>query len=180
MKNVNISQKSQISTSSILLAHIFVQKLVMLQRVQTIYLLLVIVALTSALFFPFATLVHEKSVVQLGAFGLNPANSDFSTRIPLFAGVFSILGTSIVSIGFYKKRKRQLLLGKINYLLILISLVFIFLEIDFIHNQINNNEQLPIYGIGTYLIVCTLPLVFLANRAIKKDENLIKSLDRLR
>ena len=64
-------------------------------------------------------------------------------------------------------------------MLILITLVFIFLDVDNISNQMLSNDQ-PIYGIGTYLLVCTLPLVFMANRAIKKDEALIKSLDRLR
>ena len=36
------------------------------------------------------------------------------------------------------------------------------------------------YNIGTFLPVAALPFVFLANRGIKKDEELVKSLDRLR
>ena len=31
-----------------------------------------------------------------------------------------------------------------------------------------------------YLLVASLPIIFLANRAIKKDEKLVSSLDRLR
>ena len=151
----------------------------MLQRIQTVYLLIVIAIVIASLFFPYATFVYNKSVFQFGAFGLDPVESDFSTRFPLYVGVFMILGSSIAAISFFKNRKRQLLLGKLNYLLILITLVFIFLDVDNISNQMLSNDQ-PIYGIGTYLVVCTLPLVFMANRAIKKDEALIKSLDRLR
>ena len=36
------------------------------------------------------------------------------------------------------------------------------------------------YLSGMYCLVASLPLMFLANRAIKKDEKLVKSLDRLR
>ena len=157
----------------------------MLQRIQTVYLLLVVVVVIISMFFPYATFINQENIHQLTIFGLKPVDSDlvnlsFSNRFPIYIGVFMVLGTSLASIGFFKNRKRQLLLGKINYLLILISLVFIFLDVDFVSNELLVDDQLPIYGLGTYFLVCTLPLVFLANRAIKKDESLIKSLDRLR
>jgi hypothetical protein len=36
------------------------------------------------------------------------------------------------------------------------------------------------YGLGMYLPVIALAFTFLANRGIKKDEDLVKSVDRLR
>ena len=36
------------------------------------------------------------------------------------------------------------------------------------------------YHIGFFLLVSSFPFLFLANRSIKKDEDLVKSLDRLR
>jgi hypothetical protein len=38
----------------------------------------------------------------------------------------------------------------------------------------------PTYGVGLYLLVSAIPFIFLANRGVKNDEKLIKSLDRLR
>ena len=46
--------------------------------------------------------------------------------------------------------------------------------------EVGPTTQTAGYGWGTYFIVCSLPIVFLANRSIKKDEALVKSLDRLR
>ena len=135
----------------------------MLQRIQTVYLLLVVIVVITAMFFPCATFINQENIYQLTAFGLervdsNLVNISFTNRFPLYIGIFMVIGTSFASIGFFKNRKRQLLLGKINYLLILISLVFIFLDVDFVSNELLVDDQLPIYGLGTYFLVCTLPL----------------------
>ena len=42
------------------------------------------------------------------------------------------------------------------------------------------NKDAVQYLYGMYLLITSLPIIFLANRAIKKDDNLVKSLDRLR
>lgn len=152
----------------------------MLQRIQTIYLLLVIVLVILSIFFPLATFINGSAVVQFYSFGLEPSATGVSITFPIYVGIFMIIGVSIAAIGLFKNRKRQLLFGKINYLLILLTLVLLLVEVDFLSEKLLEENDLPVYGMGTYFIVCTLPLVFLANRAIKKDEALIKSLDRLR
>ena len=48
---------------------------------------------------------------------------------------------------------------------------------------LNSDNQIDLsisYSYGMYLLVASLPILFLANRSIKKDEDLIKSIDRLR
>ena len=45
--------------------------------------------------------------------------------------------------------------------------------------KIDNNNVVQ-YLYSMYLLVASLPIIFLANRAIKKDDSLVKSLDRLR
>jgi hypothetical protein len=132
------------------------------------------------MFFPLATFINGSSVVQFNSFGLEPSTAGVSIKLPIYVGIFMIIGVSITAIGLFKNRKRQLLFGKINYLLILLTLVLLLVEVDFLSEKLLELNDLPVYGLGTYFIVCTLPLVFLANRAIKKDEALIKSLDRLR
>ena len=152
----------------------------MLQRIQTVYLIFVIVFVILSIFFPYATFNNDSDVVQINAFGLDPVQKETTVRFPIYVGLFMIIGVSVASIGLYKNRKRQLMLGKINYLLILLTLVLLLIDVDFLSEKLLQENDLPNYGWGTYFIVCSLPIVFLANRSIKKDEVLVKSLDRLR
>ncbi|MBT6808197.1 MAG: DUF4293 domain-containing protein [Flavobacteriales bacterium] len=152
----------------------------MLQRIQTVYLIFVIVFVILSIFFPYATFNNDSDVVQINAFGLDPVQKETTVRFPIYVGLFMIIGVSVASIGLYKNRKRQLMLGKINYLLILLTLVLLLIDVDFLSEKLLQENDLPNYGWGTYFIVCSLPIVFLANRSIKKDEALVKSLDRLR
>jgi len=135
--------------------------------------------MATTLFTPFSFYILNEQVVTLKAFEIN--NGDgfelFTGRFPYYIPIFASLGLSILAIAKYKDRKKQLLFGKINYLAILLSIVFIMMDVTFIAEQLSVQEN---FYIGAFLPVATLPFIFLANRAIKKDEKLIKSLDRLR
>ena len=84
----------------------------------------------------------------------------------------------------FKKRQKQLRYGMLSYFFVLITLVYMFLEVssaeEFLLDNENNSLQLINYTYSMYLLVASLPIIFLANRAIKKDEKLVSSLDRLR
>ena len=149
----------------------------MIQRIQTVYLILAIICMATTLFTPFSFYILNEQVVTLKAFEINNGINDIFGRFPYYVPIFASLGLSILAIAKYKDRKKQLLFGKINYLAILLSIVFIMMDVTFIAEQLSVQEN---YHIGAFLPVATLPFIFLANRAIKKDEKLIKSLDRLR
>ena len=72
----------------------------------------------------------------------------------------------------------------LSYFFVLITLVYMFLEVssaeEFLLANENNSLQTINYTFSMYLLVASLPIIFLANRAIKKDEKLVNSLDRLR
>ena len=72
----------------------------------------------------------------------------------------------------------------LSYFFVLITLVYMFLEVsnaeEFLLDNENNSLQSISYTFSMYLLVASLPIIFLANRAIKKDEKLVNSLDRLR
>jgi hypothetical protein len=72
----------------------------------------------------------------------------------------------------------------LSYFFVLITLVYMFLEVssaeEFLLDNENNSLQSINYTFSMYLLVASLPIIFLANRAIKKDEKLVSSLDRLR
>jgi hypothetical protein len=84
----------------------------------------------------------------------------------------------------FKKRQKQLRYGMLSYFFVLITLVYMFLEVssaeEFLLGNENNSLQSINYALSMYLLVGSLTVIFLANRAIKKDEKLVTSLDRLR
>ncbi len=143
----------------------------MLQRIQTIWLLLVAVC-------AFAT--YSLSIY----IGYLPDGSSKKFLIPdsflLFPLVFGMGGLAIVCIFLFKKRKLQLRLCIIGILLsIAVIIAEYFKTTDF--KEINKN----IFQSGSYQIGALIPFVivilfYLAARGIYKDEKLVKSLDRLR
>ena len=90
--------------------------------------------------------------------------------------VFAILGiTSLVTIFLYKNRKRQLWIVRILLLVFILVLVYIF----YIQWQANNFRDKMAAVIYLITVVSGI-LASLAIRAIRKDEKLVRSADRLR
>ncbi len=83
---------------------------------------------------------------------------------------------SFVTIFMFKNRLRQLGLGRLN---ILIN--FILLGVLVYHSlNISGETLVSEKGIGLFIPVLAIVCLVLANNAIKKDEELVKSVDRLR
>jgi peptidoglycan/LPS O-acetylase OafA/YrhL len=153
----------------------------MLQRVQTIYLLIASIALLLTIWLPFAGFQFGETTVVFSIFGVSSSAAtleEISSWIPYYLVIGLSLGLMLFSISQYKNRKRQLNLGKINYLLLLLIIVLLFLDAESIGEKLKI-ERIE-YGLGMYLPVIALAFTFLANRSIKKDEDLVKSVDRLR
>lgn len=151
----------------------------MLQRIQTIYLLLAIIADALMFILPYARITVTESI-EFSTSGLIFEEKNLST-IP-FALVSGVLvAFTLIALLLYKNRVLQLRLGRLNYILHLFTIVAIFFSVDQMLTKIPNGEvALVEYGIGFYLPVAALAFLFLANRSIKKDEELVRSLDRLR
>jgi hypothetical protein len=71
----------------------------------------------------------------------------------------------------------QIKLTKTTLLLNILLIVAIFFYADNIEKKLNSPSH---YNISSYITLLTLILTFLASKAIKKDEELVKSADRLR
>ena len=137
----------------------------MLQRIQTIYLLLSAIA-CSVLPFVFSLWTEES--------GKQIYSTDLSTSIVLFAASTLL---SVISIFSFKKRQNQFVMGRVNMVLNLILLGL------FVYRSLNLSGETPLVsekGIGMFVPVLAIVLLVLANKAIKKDEDLVKSVDRLR
>jgi len=86
-----------------------------------------------------------------------------------------ITGTAIL---LYKKRRSQLILVNISFLLNIIFIALVYLYYNGYVEKLS--KVLPSYHFGMFLPLISLVLLVLANRAIRKDETLVKSADRLR
>ena len=135
----------------------------MLQRIQSLYLL--IAAVCSGVLF---------STTHLFVFdGVTVDVIDSPVYLILFLGSTLL---SIISIFLFKSRQTQFVLGRLNIILNFILLgLFVFRLLNFPGGPAN-----PEKGIGLLLPVFSIVLLALANKAIKKDEALVKSVDRLR
>jgi len=84
---------------------------------------------------------------------------------------------SLLSIISYKKRQNQFVIGRLNMILNLILLgLFVYRSLNLSGETLAVSEK----GIGMFLPIVAIVLLVLANKAIKKDEDLVKSVDRLR
>jgi hypothetical protein len=83
---------------------------------------------------------------------------------------------SLLSIISHKKRQQQFVMGRLNIILNLILLGL------FVYRTLNASGETAISekGVGMFLPIFSIVLLVLANKAIKKDEDLVKSVDRLR
>lgn len=151
----------------------------MIQRIQSIYLLLVAICAGLAIVFSFSTYTFNGSSVPYDAFGFI-LNGKSILTIPLFPLLSGISVLSLVSIFLFKKRKIQLRLNQGNYILILGTIVLMFLDFGSLETALGKDAESVSYGIGMFLPLACLVFTFLANRGIKQDEKLVKSLDRLR
>lgn len=161
----------------------------MIQRIQTIYLFLSAVLLSLMFFFPIAEIKGDNVLYEFSSFGLleldnSSAESDsklaeHQPAIPVHLLIAVIIMLLALSLMLFKKRGVQLKLNRLIFLLTIGLIVYLYYETDKMTDLIAVNG-LPGYQAAIYFAVATLPLLFLANRGIKKDEDLIKSLDRIR
>lgn len=138
----------------------------MIQRRQTLWLLLATVAALLSFMFPFVT---GKGIVK-GVEGDKILKGDSSFLLLIATGASLILSAAIIFL--YKDRKLQMWLCLAGLLL---SILIIVLYIS----EMNKMTK------STLALFCILPFAiaagyFLAWRDIRKDEKLVKSLDKLR
>ncbi len=155
----------------------------MLQRIQTVYFALAAICIGLTLAFPFATYSVPDGDVVFNAFGItsNSAKSvDPSVFFPYAIELVVSFGIIVFTIFQFKKRTNQLKINRLNFVLLIVLLAFLFYDLSSVRDQLGIEEAGVSYGVGFMLPIAALPMLFLANRAIKKDEALVKSLDRLR
>ena len=136
----------------------------MLQRIQTVYLLIAFIFMAIVPFFaPLWTL---------------KAGGDFYFMADQVYTVLLGLGSAMIvwSILTYKKRQQQFVMNRVVIILNLILLGLFVYRLLSVSGETEVSEK----GIGRFLPIVSIVMLVLANKAIKKDEDLVKSVDRLR
>ncbi|MAU72084.1 MAG: hypothetical protein CML04_08310 [Pseudozobellia sp.] len=136
----------------------------MIQRIQTVYLFIVVLI---AAIVPFWVNLWSDA----------NGNEIYAQNEILISGAFYISAIlALVAILLFKNRKNQFVLNRLNLLINLFLLGF------FVYRSLNLSGETEVSekGIGMLIPVISIVFLVLANRAIKKDEDLVKSVDRLR
>lgn len=144
----------------------------MIQRIQSIYLLIATL-LSGGLIFFLNLWVTEQDTEFFALDSLSSGNLLLASIFVLF--IASAILT-LITIFQFKKRQLQFVLGR---LAILINFILVGILVYFTQN-LSGETQVSEKGIGLLIPIFTIVFVVLANKAIKKDEELVKSVDRLR
>ena len=147
----------------------------MIQRIQTVFLFLSAVFAGILFFAPVASFNVGGELVNMSIFGVeNHANA-----LLLLILAILMLVVPMVTIFMYKKRELQLKLSSLNVFLnaLFCGLIFLF-YVDNVQDKLQ--AETVVYAFGTYIPLIDMVLSILAMRWIKKDIDLIKSIDRLR
>jgi len=136
----------------------------MIQRRQSVYLL--VVALMAALLPIWLYLWTNPEGNQVFA----------QSEIIAMTLFYASAALALISIFLFKNRQNQFVVNRLNMILNLFLLGF------FVYRSLNLSGETLVSekGIGMLIPVFSIVFLVLANRAIKKDEDLVKSVDRLR
>ncbi len=148
----------------------------MIQRIQSIWLLLAALSILFLLLIPTVGASSSNGYYVLYGSGLKLTNSDVqSTNIALLASTVLAGLISLVNIFNFQNRKLQIRIASLNIVLIL-ALSFWLSQIV---KGIDGLKELDIEP-GIFLPLIAIIFTLLAIRGIRKDEKLIRSADRLR
>jgi hypothetical protein len=158
----------------------------MIQRIQTVYLALAFIAIALLFVFPLAQFFAENGAFVFSVTGLKnmvpgePNAFNPVIFLPIIIVAIGIALLTVFTVFQYKNRSLQIKLTNIGVLsaIVLIMGIF-FLYIPMIEKKIN---IVPDYSksFGIYLPLVALVFLVMANRAIKRDDKLVRSADRLR
>ena len=159
----------------------------MIQRVQSLFLLGVVICLTGSLFFPVwekkdlntnSGAILEVFFTEVHSMNQPVVREYFPTAI---LGILAVIGIGVAIFEIFKYRSRlsQMKLGALNSLVVA---GFLGLAVYFTF-RMEKIVSLPgegSYEFGMYLPVIALICNLLANRFIRKDDALVRSVDRIR
>jgi hypothetical protein len=154
----------------------------MIQRIQSLYLLLAVLLSAGYFFFPFSIKIFEEpegdAIYRLLLHGVKHPDGSVRTQYLLLALCSLLILTLLVTLFLYKNRPLQI---RLCWFSILICLAII--TADYFLSDAMGNHQgkaKAAYMLASYVPLVQLLLIRLAVRGIKKDEEFVRSADRIR
>ena len=154
----------------------------MIQRIQTVYLLLAEILIGVLFFVPFADISSQDGTLYFVALeGLGRIGTT-TFELPDLNWLMMLLLVSSITlltrtIMLYKNRKIQIKLAFISLVLALLIGGLIFVTVSLAARHLSGHFSLTIYS--AFPLISAILLV-LAIRGIRKDEELVRSIDRIR
>ena len=156
----------------------------MIQRKQSLFLLLAVIASALTFFFPLAEFIGEKGSFVMFIHQVQDLVPDSANHytlnflLPLLSANSFVIIFSLIAVFLYKNRKVQMQIIKLNILLevVLIGLFF-FYYVDVLEKA---SGAIASYKAGVFMPMASLILLVLAYRGVVQDERLVRSADRLR
>lgn len=157
----------------------------MIQRIQSIYLLLAALFMGAAFYFPLADAIGALDSIVLYSYKVESLVPDSIPNLPVYF-MYPLFGLSslilvfcITTIFLFRTRMRQMMFIRFSVILVVVLIALFFFyyspELE------KASGGIAMYKIpGAYLPIGTLVFLILASRAIMADEKLIRSADRLR
>jgi glucan phosphoethanolaminetransferase (alkaline phosphatase superfamily) len=157
----------------------------MIQRIQTVFLTLVVLLGVAASFLPILTFTSDGASYLMNLYK-TVASEELSIVLTKNMGVGAMQGivqlTAIATLLLFKNRSLQIKIGKLTILLIAFQIAAIVMYSDTVKSLIGKNPEDVIvdFNLGALLPVLSLICAYLAVHFIKKDDQLVRSADRLR
>jgi len=158
----------------------------MLQRIQSLFLFIALVAAVVVHFFPLASYLGEIYYLKFYIYGLRdmapdpsiPVNNLLVAPLYILNGIAAVL--ILITLISYKKRIRQLKILRIAILLSIVNLILIFFFYSPKIESVTGARADFLSEAGIYFPLIMLLFLILANRYIRKDERIVRSIDRIR
>jgi glucan phosphoethanolaminetransferase (alkaline phosphatase superfamily) len=156
----------------------------MIQRKQTLFLLLVIIASALMFFFPLAEFIGIKDSLVLSIQSVHSLVPDhefpksLSFVLPLLAGNLFVIVFSFITIFLFKNRKRQMHIIRLNILVEVLFIGLFFLFYVGTLEKVSGGDAS--YKAGIFMPLIALVFLVLAYFGVLHDEKLVRSADRLR
>lgn len=154
----------------------------MWQRIQTVFLVVVIISMVGLIFMPIWVFQPEtENSHTLFALHYTEKTNGVANTLYMPYAITAMLAVAAASIAFisirkFKNRVLQMKLGALNSLLMLGAMVSIVVFIMDLTKSHNGGQ----YGSGFWMIAMGVAANFLANRFIRRDEKLVRDSERLR
>jgi len=151
----------------------------MIQRIQTIYLLLASIAMGGTFFLPLATASGDTATLAATGDNFFADGVYWAKESPAAFGALILAVAVLAAIFLYKNRPKQMQFAGLALIAVFVMIV-LFAALGYYYAQRLPEGSTAQLATGSALPFIAMPLLYLAYRSIKKDEELVRSSDRLR